>query len=60
MACRIILLTRRFSIVPNFEHNIKTFSGIFNSFVWLGAITGQNSLQFLLSLNAPRLRVSTD
>ncbi len=47
MTCRIIVLTRRFSIGPDFEHKVKTFSGIFSSFVWLGAITGQNSLQFL-------------
>ena len=28
-------------------HNVKTFSGIFSSFVCLRAITGQNSLEFL-------------
>lgn len=38
MASRIILLTRRFSIGPDFEHNVNTFSGIFSSFVWLGVI----------------------
>ena len=47
ITCRIILRERHFPIRPDFEHKVKTFSGIFSSFVWLGAITGQNSLQFL-------------
>ena len=43
---RIIHPKIHFSIRPDFEHKVKIFSEIFRSFVWLGAITGQNSLQF--------------